>query len=101
MALDSLTSQTSQLPNISLEAPPHVIGTNTVDCMQSGAVFGTAAMIDGMCDRMEEELGYPLNVVATGGLAEAVTPYCRRKIICDNDLLLKGLWVLYEKNQKS
>ncbi len=101
LSYNALAAGTSLLPNISIVPPKKVVATNTVDCMQSGAVFGTAAMIDGMCDRMEAELGYPLNVIATGGLAEAVTPYCRRKIICDNDLLLKGLWVLYEKNRKS
>ena len=67
--------------------------------MRSGAVFGTAAMLDGMIERMEEELGEPCKVVATGGLAGSITPYCRREIICDDDLLLKGLWYLYEKNK--
>ena len=74
--------------------------TNTVDSMRSGAVFGTAATIDGMIERMEAELGYACRVVATGGLANAIAPYCKREIICDDDLLLKGLWVLYEKNKK-
>lgn len=97
----ALSAGTSLLPDISITPPKKVIATNTVDSMRSGAVFGTAATVDGMADRMEAELGYPLKVVATGGLAQAVAPYCRREILCDNDLLLKGLWILWEKNKKS
>ena len=96
----ALAAGTSLLPDISITPPKKCIATNTVDSMRSGAVFGTAATVDGMLDRMEEELGYPLKAVATGGLAQAVTPYCKREIVCDNDLLLKGLWVLWEKNRK-
>ena len=66
--------------------------------MRSGAVFATAASLDGMVDRMEDELGCKCAVVATGGLAKAITPNCRHDIICDDDLLLKGLWILYNKN---
>ena len=95
----ALASGTSLLPDISITPPKKVVATNTVDAMRSGAVFGTAATIDGIVDRMEEELGYPCKLIATGGLAQAITPYCKREIICDNDLLLKGLWALYEKNQ--
>ena len=95
----ALASGTSLLPDISITPPKKVVATNTVDAMRSGAVFGTATTIDGIVDRMEEELGYPCKLIATGGLAQAITPYCKREIICDNDLLLKGLWALYEKNQ--
>ena len=96
----ALASGTSLLPDISITAPKKSIATNTVDCMRSGAVFGTAAILDGMFDRMEAELGHPCTLVATGGLAPAVTPFCRREVICDSDLLLKGLWALWEKNRK-
>ena len=95
----ALAAGTSLLPDISIAPPKKCIATNTVDSMRSGAVFGTAAMLDGMIDRMEAELGYPCTVIATGGLASSITPYCKRKIICDDDLLLKGLWYLYQKNQ--
>ncbi len=95
----ALASGTSLLPDIAISAPKKAIATNTVDCMRSGAVFGTAATIDGLAARMEEELGYPLRVVATGGLASAVTPYCKREVLCDDELLLRGLWVLWEKNK--
>ena len=95
----ALAAGTSLLPDISIAPPKKCIATNTVDSMRSGAVFGTAVMLDGMIDRMEAELGYPCTVIATGGLASSITPYCKRKIICDDDLLLKGLWYLYQKNK--
>ena len=75
-----------------------MIGKNTVDCMRSGVMYGAAAMLDGMLDRVEEELGFGTTVVATGGMAQFVIPLCRRKIILEKDLLLKGLNVLYQKN---
>jgi type III pantothenate kinase len=95
----ALAAGTSLLPDISITAPKKCIATNTVDCMRSGAVYGTAATIDGMVQRMEAELGQRCTVVATGGLASSITPYCQREIICDDLLLLKGLWILYQKNQ--
>ena len=98
LSYSALSAGTSLLPEISITAPKKCIATNTVDSMRSGAVFGTAAMIDGMIERMEAELGEKCVLVATGGIAEFVTPYCRHEILCDNDLLLKGLWILYRKN---
>ena len=68
--------------------------------MQSGAIFGSAAMLDGMIERMEAELGQKATVVATGGLSGRVTPYCKREILCEPDLLMKGLAALWEKNRK-
>ena len=100
LGLHALASGTSLLPEISITPPKKAISTNTVDCMRSGAVFGTAAILDGMIERMEAELGYPCKLVATGGLASSITPFCRHEIVCDDDLLLKGLWVLWEKNRK-
>ncbi len=100
LSYQALAAGTSLLPDIAIMAPKKVIGTNTVDAMRSGAVFSTAASIDGMIERMEEELGYSCKVVATGGLAQFITPHCRREIVCDNDLLLKGLWILYQKNRR-
>ncbi len=99
LSYNALAAGTSLLPDISISAPKQCIATNTVDCMRSGAVFGTASMIDGMIERMEEELGEKCKVVATGGLAGSITPWCRHAIICDDDLLLKGLWYLYQKNK--
>ena len=99
VSLDSLVNRAAQLTKISLDVPKQVIGKNTLECMQSGSLYGTAAMIDGMIDRMETELGYPATVVATGGLARFVMPLCKREILLDDGLLLKGLWILYQKNR--
>ncbi len=98
ISLDTLTSRTSQLPRISLEAPKKIIGKNTIDCMKSGIILGQASCLDGMIGRIREELGYPLNVVATGGLAGCIVPHCRETIVCDNELTLKGLDIIYRKN---
>lgn len=98
VSMGALTSSTAQLPGVSMEPPHRAIGRNTVDCMQSGIMYGTAAMLDGMIERMEAELGYPTTVVATGGLAKYVVPLCRREIVIDRDLLLKGLDLIYRLN---
>ncbi len=98
VALESLASGTAQLPMISLTAPKKVIGTNTIDCMRSGIVYGNAAMAEGIIARIEEELGESALVVATGGLTRFILPYCSRQIIYDDDLLLKGLFFIYQKN---
>ena len=99
VSLDALTSRAAQLPGISLDRPKSVIGKNTVDCMRSGMMYGTAAMIDGLIDRMEEELGHKSTLIATGGMAQFITPLCRHSIILDKDLLLKGLNIIYKKNK--
>ncbi len=99
VALDSLISRTSQLPKISLDPPKKLIGSNTVDCMKSGVIYGNAACIDGMVDRIRRELQTEPTVVATGGLAKSIIPYCQEKIVIDDALLLKGLKLIYQKNQ--
>ena len=100
ISLEALTSRAAQLPGISLDKPKNVIGRNTVDCMRSGMMYGTAAMLDGIIERMEEELGHRATVIATGGMAQFITPLCRREIILEKDLLLKGLNIIYKKNKK-
>lgn len=100
LSLNALSSGTAQLPAISLEKPRCAIGTNTVDSMRSGLLLGSAAMLDGMVERIEEELGYPVKVVATGGLAKFIAPLCKREMIIDDNLLLKGLEILYNRNRK-
>ena len=102
ISLNALAHNTSQLPNISLTAPPHVIGKNTIDSMQSGTVFGTAAMIDGLCERIEDELGVKARaIVATGGLAADIVCSCKRKVIYNGELILEGLKIIYHKNVKA
>lgn len=99
MGLKTLSSGTAQLPQISLEAPKSVIGKNTADCMKSGVVFGNAALLDGMIDRFNHDFGEELPVYATGGHAATIINYCRHKITLDEDLILKGLNILYKKNK--
>lgn len=101
ISAEALSGRTAQLPAVSLEAPKRAIGRNTVDCMQSGLMMGHAAMVDGMVDRMEAELGCKVRVVATGGIARFVIPMCRRQMTYDKDLLLKGLGILYENNKRN
>ena len=100
IAADALSSRTALLPASSLEAPKMAIGRNTVDSMRSGLMMGSAALLDGMIERMEAELGQETTVIATGGIARFVIPMCKRKIHYDKDLLLKGLLRLYENNNK-
>lgn len=99
ISLEALSGRAAQLPVINIDAPGKVIGKNTIDCMRSGAVYGAAAMLDGMIDRIEEELGQPCTAVATGGLAGEVTKHTRREIHYDPDLLLEGLRILYDRNK--
>lgn len=101
ISLDALSAKTSQLPNISLKTPARAIGKNTVDSMQSGTVFGYAAMIDGLCEKLEEELGAAVkSTVATGGLAKDLVKSCKREITYNGELILYGLKVLFDKNKK-
>lgn len=100
VSLEAVTSQTAQLPGIQLGRPGKVIGKNTEDCMRSGVMYGAAAMLDGMIERIEEELGRPAAAIATGGLAKLIVPLCRRRIVVDEGLLLRGLYILYQKNRK-
>lgn len=67
--------------------------------MKSGLLYSNAAALDGIVERIEEELGQKTTVIATGGLAKKIIPHCKREIILDEDLLLKGLLVIYEKNK--
>ena len=98
IAMESLVSRTAQLTQVSLETPKRLIGSNTSDCMKSGALYGHASALDGLITRIEEELGEKCTVVATGGLASLVVPLCKSRIILEDDLLLKGLQIIYYKN---
>lgn len=98
ISMDALTEKTALLPGLQLDRPKKAIGRNTVDAMRSGIMLGTAAMLDGMIEKMEEELGSKTTVVATGGIAKFVTPLCQRSIVYDKDLIIKGLAALYRDN---
>ena len=101
ISLDALTSRAASLRRIELtEAPRHVIGRTTAGSLQSGVIFGTAAMTDGMCERIEEELG-PATIIATGGLGSIVVPHARRVTAYEPWLTLHGLRLLYDRNMTS
>jgi type III pantothenate kinase len=98
LTLKALTENTAQLTSIPIEAPKSIIGANTVECMQSGLVYGTAAMLDGMLEKIEEELGETPTFVATGGLSKEIITHCKKDIIYNENLLLDGLRAIYDKN---
>ena len=101
ISLEALAQKTSQLPTVSLTAPSTSIGTNTVDCMKSGTVFGTAAMLDGLTARMERDFGKEVKTtVATGGLAEEIVKNCERRIVFDRDLILEGLKNIFNRKEQ-
>lgn len=99
LSVDALAEGTSSLPYIQLHRPQSLLGKNTVDCMNAGAIYAHAAMLDGLLERAEAEMGQPLTAVATGGLVDQVLPFCRRRILSSKTLTLEGLLLLYEKNQ--
>lgn len=101
ISLDALTQRTALLPGLQLDQPKKAIGRNTIDCMRSGIMYGTASMLDGMIDRMEAELGSSATVIATGGIAKFVVPLCYRNMIYDKHLILKGLAYLYRENVRT
>lgn len=100
LSINALSAGTSLLQKVPLDAPPKCICSVTTQAMQSGAVYGSAAMIDGMIERFEQELGSTASVVATGGIAGKIIPYCKRHVAYDENLLLRGLGIIYKKNRK-
>ncbi len=100
ISMDALTDRTALLPGLQLDQPKKAIGRNTIDCMRSGIMMGTACMLDGMVERMEEELDCKATVIATGGIGKFITPMCRTPMIYDKDLLIKGLAALYRDNKR-
>ena len=101
ISMDALTNNTALLPGLQLDQPKKAIGRNTIDAMRSGIMMGTACMLDGMVERMEQELGYKTTVIATGGIAKFIVPLCKTPMIYDKNLLIKGLVALYRDNKKN
>ncbi len=97
-SLNALSSGTALLPQIDISAPKRVIGTNSVDSMKSGCIIGTAVMMDGFVERFEEELGEKATVVVTGGLGASIAKNCKHDMIIDDNLLIDGLKIIYDKN---
>ncbi|MDR0889175.1 MAG: type III pantothenate kinase [Oscillospiraceae bacterium] len=101
ISMAALTGSTAQLTGISLEAPKKAIGKNTRDAMRSGIVLGAAAMLDGLLDHIEQELGQRAKTIVTGGSSKVILPLCRREMIYDPNLMLKGLALLYRRNGRT
>ncbi|MBE0701355.1 MAG: type III pantothenate kinase [Acholeplasmataceae bacterium] len=101
ISIKALVGNTALLPDIDIEVPKKVLGTNTITCMQSGVTYGVAAQVDGLIERIEKELNESFGVVLTGGLSEMIAPLCKKKLDLDPKLVLKGLLSIYEKNEKN
>lgn len=101
VSIDSLTRTASELPGAALRVPPSIIGKSTVRAMQSGVIYGCAACIDGLLDRIQDELGYKVNTpVITGEFADMIAPLCRHRVNQDRHLMMKGLIIIYNKNKR-
>ncbi|MBX3729066.1 MAG: type III pantothenate kinase [Candidatus Sumerlaeia bacterium] len=98
---DALYMRTSKLPQINIERPPGALGRTTVHAMQSGIFFGSIDAVEGVTHRIEQELGYELRLVATGGLARVLSPDMKRLHAVDDDLTLKGTWLIWKRNRRS
>ncbi len=100
VSLNALTGNAALLYSVSLDAPESVIGNNTDRSIRSGVVWGTVCMIDGMIDRIEKELGEKCSVVATGGMAKTIIKHCAHEITVQDDLIMQGLKLIYDRNKK-
>jgi type III pantothenate kinase len=98
ISADALFSRAARLPRIEIQRPPKVVGRNTQHSMQSGIVYGYVGLVDGLVDRIRDEVGFPCAVLATGGLARLIAPLSRTIEHTDDDLTLIGLRILYERN---
>ncbi|MDR0858551.1 MAG: type III pantothenate kinase [Oscillospiraceae bacterium] len=100
LTFNALSAGAYLLPEIPMEVPRKLISGNTVESMQSGAMYGTASMLDGMISRFERELGESASLVATGGLSSVVIPLCEHNIeLCPN-LIFDGMYAIYVDNEK-
>ncbi len=100
VSLNALTGNAALLYSVSLDAPESVIGNNTDRSIRSGVVWGTVCMIDGMIDRIEKELGEKCSIVATGGMAKTIIKHCAHEITVQDDLIMQGLKLIFDRNQK-
>ena len=100
ISLKALAGTAAQLPHIGLSAPQKVIAKNTEECMRSGIIYGNASLVDGMIDRILDEIGKKATLLATGGLSSMIIPHCRHEIKIDENLILKGLYIIYKKNSQ-
>jgi type III pantothenate kinase len=101
ISAEALFARAAKLSRVELALPPRVVGRNPVHSMQSGIVYGYAGLVDGLCARLRNELGYPCRVVATGGLARLIAPETQAIELVDDNLTLTGLRLLYERNDRN
>ena len=94
----AMSKDASKLFSVVLKAPEHAIGTDTIECIQSGVILGAAAMLDGLADRMADELDGDPTLIITGGLARYIVGSCRRNFILDDDIIFRGMARYYELN---
>jgi type III pantothenate kinase len=100
VSIKALVGSTALLPDIDIEVPKKVLGTNTIHCMQSGVTYGVAAQVDGLIDQIRAEVNEDFDVILTGGLSSMIAPLCQHKLSVDSDLILKGLLKIYNKNEQ-
>lgn len=98
ISVESLVGNTALLLDIDIEAPKKVLGTNTVTSMQSGITYGTAAMIEGMVEKIQNEMNEEANLIMTGGYAEVISPLCKLEHTVNLNLVLEGLLKIYQLN---
>jgi type III pantothenate kinase len=99
ISADALFTRAAKLPRVEIARPAKVVGRNTLHSMQSGIVYGYVGLVDGLVERLKEELGYPCSVIATGGLARMIAPMSKTIEEVEDELTLVGLRILYERNQ--
>lgn len=98
ISMDALVGRASALSAIELVEPRNIIGRSTTEALQSGALYGLAASVDGMVARFQDELGGQANVVATGGLAPVIAPVASTLEYVEPFLTLHGLRIVHARN---